>query len=161
MTCIELHDTGQNSEKQRFGYPWLSKTFQTHPLKSVEAEPCFRKVSLPLQNYICFSRSPQGQRVLATNLLPLTGPGMRPTVQNSSKPRMSKGQLSRVPLPGNSWMPFTFQPALCHFSNPTNIHTHSSQLLTLNQHITSCINPFCFLFIYLFFFFSRGFSILT
>ena len=54
MTCIELHDTGQNSEKQRFGYPWLSKTFQTHPLKSVEAEPCFRKVSLPLQNYICF-----------------------------------------------------------------------------------------------------------
>jgi len=25
--------------------------------------------------------------------------------------RMPKGQLSRVPWPGNSWMPFTFLPA--------------------------------------------------
>ena len=26
---------------------------------------------------------------------------------------MPKGQFSKVPWPGNSWMPFTFQPALC------------------------------------------------
>jgi len=25
---------------------------------------------------------------------------------------MPKGQLSRVPWPGNLWMPFTFRPAL-------------------------------------------------
>jgi len=45
---------------------------------------------------------------------------------------MPKGQLSRVPWPGNSWMLFTFQPALGRFSSPTNIHSHSSKLLTLN-----------------------------
>ena len=34
------------TEKQGFGYPWLSKKFQTHPPKPAEAEPSFRKVSL-------------------------------------------------------------------------------------------------------------------
>jgi len=36
-----------HTKKQKFGYPWLLKKFQTHPLKSTEAEPSFRKVSLP------------------------------------------------------------------------------------------------------------------
>jgi len=44
---------------------------------------------------------------------------------------MPKGQLSRVPWPGNSWMPFTFQPALRALQQP-HIHTHPSQLFTLN-----------------------------
>ena len=50
MACIGLYDTGQtlyHIEKQGFGYPWLSKIFQTHPQKPAEAEPSFRKVSLP------------------------------------------------------------------------------------------------------------------
>ena len=47
-----------------------------------EAEPSFRKVSL--QNYVCFSLLTSVLESLATNLLPLTGPGLRPTVQNSS-----------------------------------------------------------------------------
>jgi len=34
-------------EKQGYGYPWLSEIFQTHPLKPTEAEPSYRKVSLP------------------------------------------------------------------------------------------------------------------
>jgi len=73
-----------HSEKQGFDYPRLSKEFQAHLLKPAEAEPSFRKVSLPLQNYTCFSHSPLGQRVLATNQLPLTGPGLRPTVRSTS-----------------------------------------------------------------------------
>jgi len=33
-------------EEQGFGYLWLSKKSQTHPLKPAEAEPSFRKVNL-------------------------------------------------------------------------------------------------------------------
>ena len=36
-----------HTEKQGFGYPWLSKKCQTHPPKPAEAKPSFRKVSLP------------------------------------------------------------------------------------------------------------------
>jgi len=35
------------TEKQGFGYPRLSKKFLAHPPKPTEAEPSFRKVSLP------------------------------------------------------------------------------------------------------------------
>ena len=46
---------------------------------------------------------------------------------------MPKGQLSRVPWPGNSWRPFTFQPALWALQQPHE-HSHSLQLLhTLNS----------------------------
>jgi len=38
---------------------------------------------------------------------------------------MPKGQLSRVPWSGNSWMPFTFQPAL---RAPQQPHKHSHSL---------------------------------
>jgi len=57
MACIELYATGQNYhiEKQGFGYPWLSKNIQTHQPKPAEAEPSFRKVSLPPANNACFS----------------------------------------------------------------------------------------------------------
>ena len=38
-----------HTEKQGFGYPWLSKKkFQTHPPNPAEVEPSFRKVTLPL-----------------------------------------------------------------------------------------------------------------
>ena len=63
--CMDLSwhalnsDTGQNSLshwKQGFGNPWFSKPkFQTHAIKPTETEPSLRKVSLPLQNYVCFS----------------------------------------------------------------------------------------------------------
>jgi len=45
---------------------------------------------------------------------------------------MLKGQLSRVPWPGNSWMPFTSSLLFGRFNSPTNIRTHSSKLFTLN-----------------------------
>jgi len=45
---------------------------------------------------------------------------------------MPKGQLSRVPWPGNSRMPFTFQPALQTLQQP---HKHSHSLaLQLAKH---------------------------
>ena len=52
------------------------KSRHTHqnPLKS---SPVSGRSPYPLQNYVCFSSgSPLGQRVLATNLLPLIGPGL-------------------------------------------------------------------------------------
>jgi len=56
MACIGVQDRGQNSlsnRKTRIGYPWLS---QTHPLKSADAEPSFRKVNLnPARLEILFS----------------------------------------------------------------------------------------------------------
>ena len=39
--------TFYHTEKQGFGYPWLSKNFQTHPPKPTETEPSFKKVSEP------------------------------------------------------------------------------------------------------------------
>ena len=61
MTCIELHDTGQNSLshwKTRFGYPWFSKKFQTHRPRLLKArwnQAQFQKghAAYPLQNYVC------------------------------------------------------------------------------------------------------------
>jgi len=37
---------------------------------------------------------------------------------------MLKGQLSRVPWPGNFWLPFIFQPALRALQRPHK-HSHS------------------------------------
>ena len=70
-----------HTEKQGFDYQWLPKKFhQTHPQKRVEAEPYFRKVNiLPAKLGLLFG----SLLVLAGNLLPLTAPGLRPTIQNS------------------------------------------------------------------------------
>jgi len=66
--------TPYRTEKQGFGYPWLSKKNSrcTHQ-NPLELSPVSERSAYPLQNYVC-----------TTNLLPLTGPGLRPTVQNSS-----------------------------------------------------------------------------
>jgi len=57
----------------------VSPTALTHPLKP--AESVSERSTYPRY---AFPDSPIGQRVLATNLLPFTGPGLRPTMQNSS-----------------------------------------------------------------------------
>jgi len=55
---------------------------------------------------------------------------------------MPKGQLSRVPWPGNSWMPFTFQPALRAIHQPHK-HSYSLQLATdTSLHSIGFINSF-------------------
>ena len=69
-------------EKLGFGYPGFKK-FQTHQLKPTEVEPSFSH-STPCKTMHTFQRSPLGWRVLATNVLPLIDPGLKPTVQNSS-----------------------------------------------------------------------------
>jgi len=60
---------------------------------------------------------------------------------------MPRDQPSRVPWPGNSWMPFTFQPALRVLQQPHK-RSHSLQLATdtepehryiVNQQVYKCI----------------------
>jgi len=51
-----------HTEKQGFGYPLAFKKIPDTPTKPAEAEPSFRKVSLPLQNYVCFSPLTSGLR---------------------------------------------------------------------------------------------------
>jgi len=61
---------------------------------------------------------------------------------------MPKGPLSRVPWPGNPWMPFTFQPALQAFQQ-SHKHSHSLQQAThieLAHHYALIINFFHFFF---------------
>ena len=44
MACVELVlqvTTIYHTEKQGFGYPWLSKKFRTHPPKPSESETGF------------------------------------------------------------------------------------------------------------------------
>jgi len=72
--------------------------------------------------------------VWATNILPLTGPGLRSTVQilastKTAGIKNAESQLSRVPWPGNSRMLFTFQPVLWVLQQPHK-HSHSLQLAT-------------------------------
>ena len=118
-----------HTEKQGFGYPGFQIKFKTHPPKLAEVEPRLRKVSLlPTKLRMLFPAHlwvrefwPQIyslSQALDWGLL-------------SAGPRMPKGQLSRVPWPGNSWMPFTFQPALQALQQPHK-HSHTLQLLTLN-----------------------------
>jgi len=61
-------------------------------------------------------------------------------------PRMLKGQLSRVPWAGNSWMPFTFQPALWALQQPHK-HSHTpasySHWTSTSLHSMCSINSFC------------------
>jgi len=84
MACIEVQEqvkTHSHTGKQGFGYSysWLSKK---NPLRTIEAGP---NVKLPLcKTRQGFSQLTSRLRVLATNLLPLTGPGLRPTIKNSS-----------------------------------------------------------------------------
>ena len=74
-----------HTKKQGFGYPWLSKKFQTHPPKPAEVEPSFRKVTLPpAKLHMLFPTHLWVKEFWPQNLLPLTRPGLRPTVQNSS-----------------------------------------------------------------------------
>ena len=80
MACIELYATGKNlchNEKQGFGYPWLSKKFQTHPPKPAEDEPGFRKVSLPPAKLCMLFPAHLGFREFWPKM---GGPGLRPTV---------------------------------------------------------------------------------
>jgi len=64
---------------------------------------------------------------------------------------MLKGQLSRVPWPGNLWMPFIFQAALQVLQQPDK-HSYSLQLAThteLAHHYIHCfINSFSVLFFF-------------
>jgi len=58
MACIELYakeKTLYHTEKQGFGYPWLSKIFQTPPQNSLKPSPVSERSAYPLQNYISFS----------------------------------------------------------------------------------------------------------
>jgi len=58
MACIELWAKGQNSitlKSKDLATRGFQKKFLAHPSKPAEAEPSFRKVSLPPENYACFS----------------------------------------------------------------------------------------------------------
>ena len=46
------------TEKYRFGYPWLPKKFQSHHQNLLKLSPVSERSAYPLQNYICFPRSP-------------------------------------------------------------------------------------------------------
>jgi len=69
---------------------------------------------------------------------------------------MMKVKLSRVSWPGNSWMPFTFQPGLQALQQPhkdsyslqlpTCIHTHWT-----SQHSACFMNSFPFIVVVVFF----------
>jgi len=52
MLQVKIPITLKNKDFATCGF---QKMFQTHPPKPAEAKPSFRNVSLPLQNYSCFS----------------------------------------------------------------------------------------------------------
>ena len=63
---------------------------------------------------------------------------------------MLKGQLSRVPLPGNCWMPFIFQPALWVLQQPNKYSLASySHWTSTSLHSVCFINCFQFVCFFL------------
>ena len=103
-----------HTEKQGFGYPWLSKKNSRYTHQNLlRSSPVSGSSPYPLQNYVCFSPLTSGLESFGHKSTPSDRPRIEaycPKIE--LRPRMPKGQLSRVPWPGNSWMPFTFQPAL-------------------------------------------------
>ena len=71
-------------QKQRFGYPRLSKKIPCTPTKTDSSQGQFPKGQpTPCKTRDAFPRSPLGYRVLATHLLPLTSPVQLPNQPNS------------------------------------------------------------------------------
>ena len=138
MVCTDLPATGQNSLthcKARIWLSWLSKKIQTHSPKWLTSSSVSKRSAYPMQNYVCIS---PGQRVLATNLLPLTAPGWRPTVQNSSQHKNGWGlQCRKV----NILEDLGLGTRGCHK------HSHSLQLANHTQLAICFINSFRFFFL--------------
>jgi len=117
-----IPDTGQNSLlcwKAKIWLPWLSKK------NSAVSE----RSAYPLQNYIMLISAHLWVREFWPQIYSLRQALDWGLLSKILGPRMQKGQLSRVPWPGNSWMPFTFQPALRTLQQPHK-HSHSLQLAT-------------------------------
>ena len=104
--------------------PWLSKKFQAHPPNPAEAEPSFRKFSLPpaklrmiLPTHIQVSKILTSMKISGAQNAEMSTKSpvaKSPAMQSGMMLVCFVTQLSRVPWPGSSWM---------HFSSPTNIHT--------------------------------------
>ena len=129
MACIELYATGKNSLSHRKAKIWLpvavkknSRHTDQIPLK---LSPVSERPAYLRQNYLCFSLLHLWVREFSHKSTTSDRPWM-PTVQNSSQYKMLNGQLSRVPWPGNLWMPSTFQPACWALQQPHK-HSHSLQ----------------------------------
>jgi len=80
MACVEVHDAATVTLKSKdLDTHGFQKKFQT-PTKTRRSRAQFQK-GQPI---------PLGWRVLATNLLLLTNPGLKPTIQNSSPHKLGR-----------------------------------------------------------------------
>ena len=132
LTCRLQPKTHCHPQKQRFGYPRLSKKIPRTPTKTDSSQGQFPKGQpTPCKNRDAFPRSPLSYRVLATHLLPshqpspATKPAKFALTRKWAGPVMPKGQLSRVPWPGSCRRLFTFQAVLRPLQQT---HKHSCSL---------------------------------
>ena len=154
MACIEpWSKTLYHTEKQGFG-PWLSKNSRDSQQNPLKLSPVSERSAYPLQNYIWFSPLTSGLESFGTNLLLLTGPGLRPTVQNSTWYKNGRGlecrkvnylqclgqgtlgchSLSTQPAcsSGSSAAPQTFTLTLASYSHRTSTSLHSICFINSN-----------------------------
>ena len=84
LSCRLQPKTHCRLQKQRFGYPRLSKKIPRTPTETDQSQGQFPKGQpTPCKTRDAFPRSPLGYRVLATHLLPLTSPVQLPNQPNS------------------------------------------------------------------------------
>ena len=70
MVCTDLPATGQNSEKQGFGYPGFQKnSTHTHQIR-IKLSPVSERLAYPLQNYVHFSPLTSGLESFAHKSTP-------------------------------------------------------------------------------------------
>ena len=108
LSCRLQPKTHCRPQKQRFGYPRLSKKIPRTPTKTDQSQGQFPKGQpTPCKTRDAFPRSPLGYRVLATHLLPLTSPVQLSPATKPAKFALTRKwagpvmPLSRVPWPGS------------------------------------------------------------
>jgi len=136
MACLELYATGKNSItlKSKDLATCCFQKIQDTPTKTRWSRTQFlERSAYPLQNYLHFSLLTSALESFGHKSTPSDRTWIEaysPTVRKWAGPRMPTGRLSRVPWPGNSWMPFIFQLVLWSLQQPHEIfHTHSGQAI--------------------------------
>ena len=120
-------------QKQRFGYPRLSKKkFHAHQPKPTKAKATFQKVNLPpaklgmLSTFTSRLQSFGHTSTPSHQPSPATKPAKFALTRKWAGPLMPKGQLSRVPWPGSCRRLFTFQAVLRPLQQPNKHSAHST-----------------------------------
>ena len=131
LTCRLQPKTHCHPQKQRFGYPRLSKKIPRTPTKTASSQGQFPKgqptpAKIGMLFHVHLSVTEFWPHIYSLSpAQPATKPAKFALTQKWAGPVVPKGQLSRVPWPGSCRRLFTFQAVLRPLQQT---HKHSCSL---------------------------------